>query len=53
MLGFSDVLTNMVQDLRVKELNLSKDYRRLLCLRVLLGTTTPGFPSSTMAITNK
>ena len=41
MLAFSDVLTDVVQDLRVEELKLSKDYRRLLCLRVLLGTTIP------------
>ncbi|KAL2015583.1 hypothetical protein VTK56DRAFT_5216 [Thermocarpiscus australiensis] len=40
MLAFSDVLTDMVQDLRVKELKLSKDYRKLLCLRVLLGSST-------------
>jgi hypothetical protein len=38
MLAMSDVLTDQVQDLRVRELKLSKDYRKLLCLRVFLGT---------------
>jgi ATP-binding cassette subfamily C (CFTR/MRP) protein 1 len=37
MLGLSDILTEMVQDLRVRELKLSKQYRKLLCFRVLLG----------------
>jgi hypothetical protein len=37
MLGFSDIVTKLVQDLRVSELQLSKAYRRLLCLRVFIG----------------
>jgi len=37
MLGFSDIITNLIQDLRVRELKLSKAYRRLLCLRVFIG----------------
>lgn len=37
MLGLSDTVTKMVQSLRVKELNLSKRYRMLLCIRVFIG----------------
>ncbi|KAL2181082.1 P-loop containing nucleoside triphosphate hydrolase protein [Thermothelomyces heterothallicus CBS 202.75] len=40
MLAFSDILADMVQTFRVKELKLSKAYRKLLCLRVLLGSST-------------
>jgi hypothetical protein len=37
MLGFSDIVATMVQDLRVQELKLSTAYRMLLCIRVFLG----------------
>jgi hypothetical protein len=37
MLGLSDIVAKTVQQLRVKELKLSKAYRRLLCLRVFIG----------------
>jgi hypothetical protein len=37
MLGLSDIVTKTVQDLRVRELKLSKAYRRLICLRVFIG----------------
>ncbi|KAB5515468.1 P-loop containing nucleoside triphosphate hydrolase protein [Coniochaeta sp. 2T2.1] len=40
MLGFSDVVAKIVQDLRVEELKLSKRYRKLICLRVFIGSTT-------------
>lgn len=37
MLGFTKILTNIVQSLRVIEVHLSTQFRKLLCLRVLLG----------------
>lgn len=37
MLGFANILTNIIQGLRVTELKLSSLYRRLLCVRVFLG----------------
>lgn len=37
MLGLTDLLTQTVQKLRVKELNLASKYRRLLSCRVFLG----------------
>ncbi|OIW33171.1 P-loop containing nucleoside triphosphate hydrolase protein [Coniochaeta ligniaria NRRL 30616] len=40
MLGFADMVDTTVQNLRVRELKLSKAYRRLLCLRVFIGTST-------------
>jgi hypothetical protein len=33
MLGLSDVVAHMVQNLRVKELDSSKQYRRLLAIQ--------------------
>jgi ATP-binding cassette subfamily C (CFTR/MRP) protein 1 len=38
MLGFTDRLTEIIQGLRVKELQLSTKFRRLLIVRVFLGT---------------
>ncbi|QKD49139.2 P-loop containing nucleoside triphosphate hydrolase protein [Fusarium oxysporum Fo47] len=35
MLGLTDVLNNLVQSLRVRELDLSKKFRKLMCWRVL------------------
>ncbi|KAF7515463.1 hypothetical protein G7054_g14560 [Neopestalotiopsis clavispora] len=40
MLGLTDLLTQTVQKLRVKELNLASKYRRLLSCRVFLGSST-------------
>lgn len=40
MLGLTELLTEKVQNLRVRELKFSKWARKLLCLRVLLGTDT-------------
>lgn len=37
MLGLTDVLNSMVQNLRIKELKLSKKARKLLVLRLILG----------------
>jgi hypothetical protein len=34
MLGLTDVLNDMVQSLRVRELDLSKKFRKLMCWRV-------------------
>ncbi|KAF5625992.1 multidrug resistance-associated 1 [Fusarium sp. NRRL 52700] len=39
MLGLTDVLNNMVQSLRVKELDLSKKFRKLMCWRVFFQNT--------------
>ncbi|PLB43601.1 P-loop containing nucleoside triphosphate hydrolase protein [Aspergillus steynii IBT 23096] len=39
MLGLTDTLTEKVQNLRVSELRFSKWARKLLCLRVLLGSS--------------
>lgn len=43
MLALSDTVKKMVQQLRVKELNLSKRYRRLLCVRVFIGQAPDWF----------
>ncbi|ETS82191.1 hypothetical protein PFICI_07193 [Pestalotiopsis fici W106-1] len=40
MLGLTDLLTQTVQKLRVKELNLASKYRGLLSCRVFLGSST-------------
>ncbi|KAH7329994.1 putative ATP-binding cassette transporter [Rhexocercosporidium sp. MPI-PUGE-AT-0058] len=40
MLGFSSILTNIIQGLRIAEVKLSNLYRRLLCVRVFLGNST-------------
>lgn len=40
MLGFTDKITTIVQTLRVVELQLSRLFRRLVCLRVFLGNWT-------------
>ncbi|KAG9497858.1 hypothetical protein J7337_010730 [Fusarium musae] len=39
MLGLTDVLSNMVQSLRVNELDLSKKFRKLMCWRVFFQNT--------------
>ena len=39
MLGFTSILTNIIQGLRVTELRLSSLFRRFLCVRVFLGIT--------------
>ncbi|KAL9572706.1 hypothetical protein ACKAV7_003105 [Fusarium commune] len=39
MLGLTDVLNDMVQSLRVKELDLSKKFRKLMCWRVFFQNT--------------
>lgn len=38
MLGFTSILQNIIQGLRITELKLSSVFRRLLCIRVFLGT---------------
>lgn len=40
MLGFSDILTDIVQNLRLDELELSKKFRKLLCIRIFLANST-------------
>jgi len=37
MLGFSDIVANMIQNLRITELDLSKQYRRLLAIQTFIG----------------
>ena len=37
MLGFTTILTTLIQALRIRELQLSNSFRKLLCVRVLLG----------------
>jgi ATP-binding cassette subfamily C (CFTR/MRP) protein 1 len=37
MLGFTSLLQNIIQGLRITELKLSSVFRRLLCIRVFLG----------------
>ncbi|KAJ5901474.1 hypothetical protein N7495_002002 [Penicillium taxi] len=37
MLGLSDIVANMIQNLRVTELDLSKQYRRLLAIQTFIG----------------
>lgn len=37
MLGLSEIVANMIQNLRITELNLSKDYRRLLTVQTFIG----------------
>ncbi len=37
MLGFTAILTDIIQGLRITELKLSNLFRRLLCVRVFLG----------------
>ena len=37
MLGLSDIVANMIQNLRVTELGLSKQYRRLLAIQTFIG----------------
>lgn len=39
MLGFSSVLTAIIQGLRIAELRLSTRFRKLLCVRVFFGTS--------------
>lgn len=43
MLGLTDVLNNLVQSLRVRELDLSKKFRKLMCWRVLFRRFTNDF----------
>ncbi|KAG4443574.1 hypothetical protein IFR05_000951 [Cadophora sp. M221] len=40
MLGFTSILTNIIQGLRIAEVKLSNLYRRLLCIRVFFGNST-------------
>jgi hypothetical protein len=37
MLGLSDIVTKMIQNLRITELDLSKQYRRLLAIQTFIG----------------
>lgn len=39
MLGFTAILTTIIQGLRVTELRLSTLFRKLLCVRVFFGTS--------------
>lgn len=39
MLGFSSILTTIIQGLRITELRLSTLFRKLLCIRVFFGTS--------------
>ncbi|KAK0104754.1 hypothetical protein ONS95_005024 [Cadophora gregata] len=51
MLGFSSILTDVIQGLRVTEVRLSNMFRRLLCVRVFLGNSTSTLaPLATFAI---
>lgn len=40
MLGFTSIMSRIVQALRVEELRLSKKFRRLLCARVFIANST-------------
>ncbi|KAJ5790163.1 ABC transporter integral membrane type 1 [Penicillium psychrosexuale] len=40
MLGLSDIVANMIQNLRVTELDLSKQYRRLLAIQTFIAMNT-------------
>ncbi|KAF4625089.1 hypothetical protein G7Y89_g13080 [Cudoniella acicularis] len=57
MLGLLDIVTKMVQDLRVRELKLSKRYRRLFCLQLFIGsnirTIAPLATFATFVITSQ
>lgn len=37
MLGLSDIVANMIQSLRIIELDLSKQYRKLLTIQTFIG----------------
>jgi hypothetical protein len=37
MLGLSDIVASIIQNLRVTELDLSKQYRKLLSIQVFIG----------------
>lgn len=37
MLGLSDIVANMIQNLRVTELDLSKQHRKLLTIQTFIG----------------
>jgi hypothetical protein len=37
MLDLTDIVANMIQNLRVTELDLSKQYRRLLAIQTFIG----------------
>ena len=37
MLGLSDIVANMIQNLRITELDLSKQYRRILAIQTFIG----------------
>ena len=37
MLGLSDIVANMIQELRVTELNFSKQYRMLITVQTFIG----------------
>lgn len=37
MLGLSDIVANMIQNLRISELDLSKQYRKLLAIQTFIG----------------
>merc|ERR1712093_668379 len=51
MLGFSNILTGVIQGLRVAEVKLSNLFRRLLCVRVFLGNSTSALaPLATFAV---
>lgn len=51
MLGFTNIMTSIVQGLRVKELLLSKKFRKLLCGRAFLGNFTGTFsPLATFVV---
>lgn len=48
MLGFTDLLEDLIQSLRVRELGLSTKFRKLLCGRIFFGelayTNAVGLP---------
>lgn len=44
MLGFTSILTDIIQGLRVAELKLSNLFRKLLCVRVFFGGTFAATP---------
>jgi len=37
MLGLSDIVANIIQNLRITELDLSKQYRSLLAIQTFIG----------------
>ncbi|GKT64976.1 ABC multidrug transporter [Colletotrichum tofieldiae] len=53
MLGLSDIVANTIQNLRVTELDLSKQYRRLLTIQTFIAAIAPLATFATFVIVSK